>query len=139
MVEINYWAVLVSAVAAVVVGALWYGPVFGKFWMSLVGLTTESMKSMKMSPFAAMAGGFLGALFTAFVLAHHLVFANAFLGTTGAESGLMSAFWVWLGFYVPVTAGSLLWEGKSWKLFALNAAYYLVTLAISGVILALWV
>ncbi|HLD39833.1 MAG TPA: DUF1761 family protein, partial [Candidatus Nanoarchaeia archaeon] len=33
----NYLAVLVAAIAAYVVGFLWYGPVFGKKWMALMG------------------------------------------------------------------------------------------------------
>jgi hypothetical protein len=138
MVEVNYLAILVSAALAVVIGGLWYGPVFGKLWMSLVGITPESMKSMKMTPLAAMVGGFIGALLTAFVLSHHIVFAGVFLGMSGVELALMSAFFIWLGFYVPVTAGSLLWEGKSWKLFALNASYYLVVLLVNALLLSLW-
>lgn len=139
MVEVNYFAILASAALAVVVGGLWYGPIFGKMWMGMVGITPESMKTMKMTPVQAMVGGFVGALLTAFVLSHHLVFAGAYLGLTGVELALMSAFWIWLGFYVPVTAGSLLWEGKTWKLFVLNASYYLVVLIINALLLALWV
>ena len=42
---VNYWAILVSGVAAVVIGAVWYSPgVFGKAWMQLVGFKKEDMK-----------------------------------------------------------------------------------------------
>lgn len=138
MVDVNYWAILVGGVLSIVIGGLWFGPLFGKQWMALVGITPESMKSMKMTPIQAMAGGLVVGLFTAFVLAHHMVFAGAYLGTSGYELALMSAFWVWLGFFVPVNIGVVLWEGKSWKLFFLTTSYFLVNLAVSALVLAYW-
>lgn len=48
--NVNYLAVVVAAVASMAVGFLWYGVLFRKQWMSLMGLTTESIASMKMSP-----------------------------------------------------------------------------------------
>lgn len=138
MLEINFIAVAISGVVAVILGALWYGPLFGKPWMEMVGLTKESMKSMSMSPVVAMLGGLVGALATAFVLSQYLALAESMTGVAGIELALTTAFWIWLGFYVPVTAGSLLWEGKTWKLFALNASYYLVVLIINSCIIVLW-
>lgn len=82
---------------------------------------------------------FVGALLMSFVMAHVLVFASAFTQTVGYMAGITNAFWNWIGFVVPVTMGVFLWEGKSWKLWALNAGYYLVTMLIMGVILAVWV
>ena len=32
-ITINFWAVLVSAIASLVVGSIWYGPLFGKMFM----------------------------------------------------------------------------------------------------------
>jgi len=45
----------------------------------------------------------------------------------------------WLGLVVPVSLGIVLWEGKSWKLWFINASSYLVTLLAMGIILGLWV
>jgi|GEM_PF-3896784 len=55
-VTINYWAVLGAGVAAVLIGFLWYGALFQKPWMRLMGFTFESMKAMKMTPMAANIG-----------------------------------------------------------------------------------
>lgn len=139
MVDVNYWAILVSGILYVVIGGLWYGPIFGKQWMKMVGITPESMKSMKMTPFQAMFGGLIVGLLSAFVLAHHIVFAGAYMGTSGYELALMSAFFIWLGFYVPVNVGVVLWEGKSWNLFFLTTSYYLVTLVVASLILVYWI
>lgn len=139
MVEVNYLAILVSGILSVVIGGLWYGPLFGKPWMAMVGITPESMKSMKMTPVQAMFGGLIVGLLTAFVLAHHITFAGAYMQTSGVELGLMSAFWIWLGFFMPVNMGVVLWEGKPWKLFFLTTSYFLVNLLVSALILTLWV
>lgn len=138
MVEINYLAVFVSGIAGVVLGGLWYGPVFGKKWQELAGITPEAMTRMPLTPIQAMIGGLVGAVLMAWVLAHSIAFAGFALGLSGVSAGLQGAFWNWLGFILPVTAGVFLWEGKSWKLFALNATYYLVSLGIMGLIIALW-
>lgn len=139
MVPINYWAVLVGAISNMVLGFLWYGPLFGKQWMALMAFTPEKMKEMKAKgmgkSYALLA---LGSLLMSYVTGHALIFASSYLQITGVAAGLMVGFWNWIGFVAPVTMGTFLWEGKSWKLWFLNAIYYLVALCIMGVILALW-
>ncbi len=81
---------------------------------------------------------FVGSLLMAFVLAHALIFASNYLKIFDVSAGLTGAFWKWLGFIAPVTLGSVLWEGKSWKLWFLNNGYYLLSLIVMGVILAVW-
>lgn len=137
-VPINYLAVLVSAIAAVVIGALWYGPVFGKPWMKMMGFDMAAMKGMKMTPIGAMIGGFITSLLMAYVLSHIYVFASTYMGTAGVMGGLSSGFWIWLGFAVPMTGASYLFEGKPLKLWVLNAAYYLVVLLAMGAIIGAW-
>lgn len=119
---VNIWAVLAAAVSYMVIGTLWYGPLFGKQWMALVGLTPESMKSMPLKAWQAMIGGFITSFLFAFVLAHVAVMFAA-VDIIGA---LQLGFWMWLGFVVTTQAGSILWEGKSYKLLLLNGSMSLV-------------
>ncbi len=42
----NYGAIVVSAVAYWMLGALWYGVLFGWRWMALEGITMETGKSL---------------------------------------------------------------------------------------------
>lgn len=139
-IAINYFAVVVCAVAAMALGYAWYGPLFGREWSRLMGWSPEHMETMKHKGgmgvnYAIQA---VGALVMAYVFAHSLFFANYYMGTAGAAAGLQGAFWNWLGFIVPVTLGIVLWDGKPWKLWAINAGYYLVVLGVMGVILSLW-
>lgn len=138
-VPINYIAVLGSAVASMILGALWYGPLFGKLWMQLSGIGQEQINRAKASGMGKLYGmAFIGSLVMSYVLAHALVFASTFLDVQGVQAGITTGFWNWLGFVAPVTMGSVLWEGKSWKLWALNNSYQLLSLLVMGVILALW-
>ena len=43
--ELNYVAVLVCAVVSMVVGAVWYGPLFGKQWMEVIGINAKDKKA----------------------------------------------------------------------------------------------
>lgn len=133
-VTLNYWAIIVAAFAGMAVGMLWYGPVFGRQWMKLMKFTPQSMKGMKLTPMQAMGLGLVTTLVMSFVLAHFVDYVAA--ASFGAAFQL--AFWVWLGFMMPLNAGVFLWEGKPFKLFVLNTAYHLVSLIVMAAILALW-
>ncbi len=122
-----------------IIGGLWYGPLFSKPWVALSGMTEEKISAAKARGMGKLyAINFLGALVMSYVLGHALIFASQYLGISGVGAGLMVGFFNWLGFIAPVTLGVVLWEGKSWKLWILNSGYYLVSLSIMGVILAVW-
>ncbi len=139
MVPVNYWAVVSAAVASMVLGFVWYGPLFGKLWMKLSGMNPEQMSSAKAKGMGKnYAITFVGTLLMSFVFSHALVFASAYMNVSGVQAGLSTGFWNWLGFVVPVSLGSVLWENKSWKYWGLGAAYHLAMLLLMGVILAMW-
>ena len=134
---VNLVAVLASGIVSMVLGMLWYGPLFGKKWMQLSGIKEPSKEEQgkimgKMLP--SMAGGFVAALVMAYVLSMFVKFVGAATPLDGALVG----FWAWLGFIATVTMSSVLWEGKPWRLWILNIGYYLVTLVATGAILAAW-
>ncbi len=134
-VPINYWAVVIAAVVNVILGWLWYGPLFGKSWGKMSGVSMDKKPGS-----GTMAKGMvfmvIGSLLMAWILDHALIFANAYLHTGGVSSGFMVGFFNWLGFVAPVTVGVVLWENKPWTLWFINAGYYLVALCLMGAILA---
>lgn len=139
MVPINYWAVIINVVVAMGVGFAWYGPLFGKEWSRLMGWSKEDLeKKMKEGVGPAYTLSALGALIMSFVLAHSIIFAEAYLGSSGVYGGLQGAFWSWLGFVAPVTLGTVLWDGKPWKLWVLNNGYWLVVLLLMGIVFGIW-
>lgn len=139
MIPINYMAVILAAIVQMALGALWYGPLFGKPWLSAVGFTDEHIKAVKAK---GMGGSYtlmaVGALVMSWVLATFIGSAEAHYGIWSAGFGAHIAVLLWLGFVAPVTLGSVLWEGRSWKLWFLNAGYYFVGICIMGAILGGW-
>jgi len=135
MVPINYIAVFVSALIPMVLGFFWYGPMFGKQWAHLAGVSVEKMQKAPPLNYTIM---FVGALVMAFVLDHGIIFAATYFFTGGISIGLQVGVLSALGFVAPASLGVVLWEGKSWKLWAINVGYYLVVLCLMGAVLGVW-
>jgi hypothetical protein len=131
--DINYVSVLIAAVINMALGALWYSPVlFGKSWSSMMGWTAAQSEAAKKGATKAYAINFIGALVMAYVLAHFVDYMEATDALLGAQTG----FWLWLGFVAPILLGSILWENKPTKFYAINVGYYLVALVINGALIA---
>jgi hypothetical protein len=138
---INFLAVLVAAIAAMLIGGLWYGPLFSRLWMEGMGwdLNDPKCKEKMKSAGPAYLVQFVGALLTAFVLGHILwAFNIAVPELNGPLAGLQGAFWVWLGFILPVKYGDKLWTGKKFKYVAIDLGYYLIMLLVMSLILWNW-
>ena len=134
-IHINYLAVLVAAISSMVLGFLWYGPLFGKTWMKLMSFDKKKMDEAKKKEMGkTVAAAFISALLMSYILAHFVVYAQAATWIDGVVAGL----WIWLGFVATVMFGMVLWEGKPLKLYLINASHYLVVLAVMGAILAVW-
>ena len=134
MFPINYWALIVSVIATLILGFLWYGPFFGKAWMKLVGLAPEQ----RPKPSSALVM-IICTILMAYALKFNILAGSAYLNVHGVQAGLQAAFWNWLGFIATVITGIVLHERRSWKLWLINAGFYLVSLAIIGIILSVWV
>lgn len=141
-IPINYVAVVVAAVANMMLGFIWYGPLFGKQWVSLMGWSEAELKAgqeqMQKEGWKTYVPQFIGSLIMSYILAHYFIFASTYTNTFGVLGGFMVGFWSWLGFVAPVMLGSVLWDGKPWKLFPLQSGYYLVGLLIMGAIIGSW-
>jgi hypothetical protein len=128
-VDINWAAVLVAALINMVTGSLWYSKaLFAKPWIKLTG--KKDMEGGGVGYAVAMAG----ALVQAWIMAHFVVYASS---NTFWE-GVVTGFWLWLGFVAITTATNIVFEGRPWKLWQINAGYFLVVLLINGGLLAAW-
>ena len=142
MPEINLLAIIVAAVAMQALGFMWYGPVFGKQWLAAMGWGSEKAAEMKnkegMGKMFALA--FLASFVMAYVLASVIWAWRIALGpdTNVVQLGAMTGFFSWLGFVLTTSAASVLFEGRSKKLYLVNNAYNLTGLVMMGVIIALF-
>lgn len=138
-VEVNYLAVLLAGVASMVLGFLWYSPmVLGKQWMKAHGYTAESLKKAQKEMGYLYVLSFVVSLIIAYVLFHVMVFSENFYHYSMLSTGLTSAFWMWLGFMMPVQATATIFsDKKNWKLFGIDTGYQLVSILAMGVVLGL--
>jgi Protein of unknown function (DUF1761) len=128
----NYPAVFVSAIVYWVLGAVWFGVLFGHQWMAFEQITEEQARSM--NPALPYIISFVLDLLIAFVLAQLCLWRSAHTAARGAALGVL----VWIGFLGPVTYTTYMYEMRPKGLFAINEFYPLVGLCLMGAILGAW-
>ena len=132
VVIINWMAVVVAALVAMAIGAIWYSPpIFGKRWM---GLLHKNQKSLSKGGVQAYVAVGIILLIESYVLAHIVSYSGAVSAFEGAQTG----FWVWLGFAAAASLLTYVIERRSKKLWLLDATYQLIVLVVMGAIIAAW-
>lgn len=134
--DINILAIVVSAIAAMVLGFVWYSmPVFGRAWTRLTGMTAEKMEQAKTAGMTkTYVLSFIGALVMASVLSYAVDIAGAATLLGGMGIGALA----WLGFSAPVAMNTVLFGDNKWGVYFIETGYQLVSLIIMGAILAVW-
>jgi len=132
--SINWIAVPVAAIASFMVGALWYGLIFGKAWIRLHRYTDEEIEAMGKSQGVTFALFFLCDLLAAAVLALFVV--N--LDVTGAGQGAVLGIVAWLGFAATVTLVHSSAHRKPLQAYLIDSSYHLGSYLVMGVILGVW-
>lgn len=134
MLGINYWAVIVAAVVAFVMGGLWYSPVlFGKVWLKLRGMNSVDTTSTQMRP-AEILAEFVRGLIVAVVLAGFVVH----LGVVNWVGAIYLGLAVWIGLQATGVVGSVIHEHYPVKLFAIHSGDALAKTLVMTVILGVW-
>ena len=136
--DINLWAVLGCGIASMILGFIWYGPLFGRTWMKIIGVNPndkEAQKEMGKGMGLLYLTSFLLALFEAYVMAH-------FILAWQDAPGVITALWLWAGLIIPTVAGACMWNNDSkniaWSRFLVQGGYQLVLFVIFGLILGYW-
>ena len=129
---VNYLAIVVAAVVALVIGFIWYSPrVLGNRWMTYLGTTQAQLGNPGPT---GMAVGVIASLVNAWVLA--VLSLN--LGGKSLTDGVMLGVLAWLGFMATITAAQISFEKKPWGLWVLNNAHNLLVQVIMGAIVTAW-
>ncbi len=130
MPAVSLLATLVATVLGFVLGAVWYGPLFGRRWMAAVGLTREEIQR-NTSPVKTYGTTFVLGLIASYVFGLYLgpEPGRAFAITIGAAAGLC---WV-----ATSLATNYLFEGRPAALIAINGGYHAVRFTLMGVAFAI--
>lgn len=134
--SINYFAVFLGALLSMGIGAVWYGPLFGKKWMELIGANTASQEEIKKMQ---KNSGFLYLVQFVLTLFQILVLAY-FVGNYAYLGGLLRAIWIWAAFVNPTLAGAIMWTNNKQKLqqFLIQGGYQLLMFIVFGLLLQFW-
>jgi len=132
---VTFWPIVAAGVASVLIGWVWYHPrVFGTIWMRLANVTPEmAERGKKMMPLSVILS-LAGSMLIAYVM-NYVGIAFHIFDWVGAVFEL--ALWCWLGFVVPTSLGTILWEQRPFKLYLINTLYWLVTFIVMALILVL--
>jgi len=129
---VNYLAVVVATVVALVIGFIWYSPrVFGNRWMAYLGTTQAQLGNPGPT---GMLVGVVASLINAWALA--VLALN--LGGKSVTDGVLLGVLAWLGFMATITAAQISFEKKSWGLWVLNNAHNLLVQVIMAAIVTAW-
>jgi len=126
---VNYVAVIIAALAGFGLGAIWY-TVLSKPWMHAVGLTEADRPqgSAQVVLFAiAIVALFIMALMLAGVMGH--------LGDITIRGGVISGFFVWLGFVITTMGVNHAFSGAKPMLTLIDGGYWLAVLLIQGAVI----
>jgi len=129
-VPINYLAIAVAAVAAMLVGWLWYGPLFGTKWLALAG-------KPKPNPAVVYPVALVATLVTGFVIAYVTAVTSEALGNGFLVPALFTAFFLWLGFSAARSLIVTLFEQRPVTLFLINTGHDLVVALVMATIIGL--
>lgn len=160
--EMNFYAVFVAALSTLVVGSVWYGPLFGKIWMKETGLTEEVLKKDSMVKIFSLT--YIFSVMIALVMQLLTIHQFGALGMVGGpdfvasarpsyaafmadysiafrtfQHGALHGFMSGLFLAFPLLAINGLFERKSWKLIFIHSGYWTVVMTIMGAIVCGWV
>lgn len=127
---VNWLAVLVAAVVNMIVGFLWYGPLFSGTFLRLIGKREEEIEA---SPVVYLLGFVMG-LVTTYVLA--VIIAGAGVATWWGGAAIGAVVWIAIG--ALTSANTILYEDRPVGLWLLFSSYQLVVLTIAGILFAVW-
>lgn len=128
--DLNWLAVVVAALAQMILGFLWYGPIFGKTWLAAMGKTRDQMTG------AGMAGAVSAGAALVAAIALGLVINNVGAATIG--DGAIWGIILSAGLVVTSQISNAMFEQRSGTVTLLYSSYQLVGTATMGAIIAGW-
>jgi hypothetical protein len=128
--EMNWIAVLIGVVISMVLGALWYGPLFGQAWLRMIGKRQEDLE--------ASTSTYLTTAFASLLTMISLNLIVIAFGATTLVNGLLVGALIGIGLSATATFVYTNFEGPPLNVWALYVAYQVVVFLIMGAVFAIW-
>lgn len=133
--NVNLLAVVLGSLVFFGIGALWYGPLFGKAWKALVGYDGEKMPypTVKLPVWLVMLLAFALEMLVVLMLGHNIARSNP-----APHVIMMMAVGFGAVIMTPAIGINYLFQMRPGRLFAIDAGYMIVGMAaVGGVFVAL--
>ncbi len=129
----NWWAVIVAAVAYFALGAIWYSPVlFSKAWLKGIGKTKEQIDA-GFSPLV-LVWAFVFSFIASYGIARLYVWSHLATVWDGIVLGLLCG----TCFALPTFAINDIFEQRPRQLSFINVLYHIAGFVLMGVIIGAW-
>jgi len=134
--NINWLAVLVAAVAAWILGAVWYGTL-SKAWIAAQGKTMEMVKQEQAEKVGRVSAllPFLLVFIGNLIMALMLYGIMTHVGPFTIRSGMISGALIWFGFVATTITVNYAFQGRKPMLAVIDGGYWLAVLLLTGAIL----
>jgi hypothetical protein len=127
-IPVNYLAVVIAALAGFGLGAIWY-MTLAKPWLRAIGKTEEEVKARGSAvPFAV-------AIIALLLMSWMLAGLMGHLAQITVRGGVMTGFFVWVGFVITTMAVNHAFGGAKPMLTLIDGLYWLATLLIMGAVI----
>ena len=164
--KFNFLILFITALVPLIIGFIWYGPLFKNAWMKEIGFTENSMKGANM-PLIFGLTYFMGLLISSSLIplvVHQMGIFSTLAGEPGFNEKTGEAFQTFISLMetyggrfrtfkhgafhgilvslfmaMPLITIKSLFERKSFKYIALHSGYWIVCLAIMGGIICQWI
>lgn len=145
MPDINILAIIVAGIIPNALGALYYGPLFGKTWLDSLGFTPDDMKGRNEA--AIYGGALLLSLVIAFFLKINIETMHsdivdggelAFQSFHSFKHGALHAGIFGLTLVAPVITALGLFQKSTGKNILLNVIFWILCFSFMGGIVDMW-
>jgi hypothetical protein len=126
---VNYLAIIIAALAGFGLGTVWY-MVLARPWMHAVGKTEADRPQG-----GAQVVLFAIAIVALFVMALMLAGLMGHIGDITVRGGVISGFFVWLGFVITTMGVNHAFAGAKPMLTLIDGGYWLAVLLIQGAVI----
>jgi hypothetical protein len=133
---LNYFAVIIAAVASFVFGGIWYNAL-SKQWMRAVGMPPDKMPRDR-GGLGLYVLTFAAQLVMAWMLAGVLLHLERGGLPFTLRNGLISAAFIWLGFVITTMVVNYAFHGAKQALTLIDGGHWLCVLLIQGGIIGWW-
>ncbi|WP_299438386.1 DUF1761 domain-containing protein [uncultured Aquimarina sp.] len=127
---INWISVIIATLSTFLLGGIWYGPLFGRTWMTLFNFTEDDLKKRSIPKTSGIS------LLLAFIAT---IILEMFIGKEAtAIFGTLAGFFAGFGWVATFLGILYIFEMQSLKAYLINAGYCVLSLTLMGAILGTW-